>query len=251
MKATRPAVLVLYVASRLFVIAAAAAALFSGQLYTAGQCLLTLFLFALPAILERRFAVQLPDTLEMLVILFLFASNFLGEVRDCYGQFPLWDTILHTVSGFLTTAIGMSMIDILNRSERVKFTLAPGFVVLSAFCFSMTSGVVWEFFEFAADTLFHTDMQKDTFVHGITSVTLGGEYIPVESAVLNGEALPGWLDIGLFDTMKDLIANAAGALFFCLFGILYLKSRGSVWITRLLPKWKKADPSSGGGTGSD
>jgi len=236
MKATRPAVLVLYVASRLFVIAAAAAALCSGQLYTAGQCLLTLFLFALPAILERRLSVQLPDTLEVLVILFLFASTFLGEVRGCYGQFPLWDTALHTVSGFLTTAIGISMIDLLNRSERVKFSLTPGFVVLFSVCFSMTSGVVWEFWEFAADMLLHMDMQKDTFVHSFSSALLGGGHITVESASLNGEPLVGWLDIGLIDTMKDLLANAAGALSFALFGWLHLKHRAAGWVTQLMPR---------------
>lgn len=238
MNNTRPAVLVLYVASRLFVIAAAAAALCSGQLYTAGQCLLTLFLFALPSILEHRLSVQLPDTLEILVILFLFASTFLGEVRNCYEHFPLWDTVLHTVSGFLTTAIGISMIDLLNQSERVKFTLLPGFVVLFAVCFSMTAGVLWEFWEFGADTLLHMDMQKDTFIHGFASSQLGGGYITVDTASLNGEPLAGWLDIGLYDTMKDLIANASGALSFALFGWLYLKYRTAGWVTRLMPRRK-------------
>ncbi len=229
-----------YIIIRVTVIAVGAAAIFHGRYYTAFQCLLSLALFMLPTLLEREFAIELPNTLEVLVILFIFASTFLGEVQGYYEQFPFWDTLLHTVSGFLTTSIGISMIDILSRSEHTKFTLTPGVVSLFAFCFSMTSGVVWEFYEFAADMLFYTDMQKDVYIHGFTSVLLnGGMRVEVDSAMLNGIRLNGWLDIGLIDTMKDMLMNAIGSIVFSVFGYVYIKTRGSGWITRLLMRLKK------------
>lgn len=238
MKHANAVVLTVYLIIRIIVAAALVSAILDGRLYTAFQCLLSLVLFLLPSILNRRFSIELPNTLEVLVILFIFASAFLGEVHGWYLQYPIWDSMLHTVSGFLTTAIGMSMIDLLNRSEHVKFRLSAGFVVLFSFCFSITVGVLWEFFEFAADMLFHMDMQKDAYVQSFTSALLGGGRISVNTAALNGSPLPGWLDIGLIDTMKDLLVCAAGAVIFCVFGYFYLKFRGSGWITRLMPRRK-------------
>jgi len=236
MKRSSALVFTVYILIRLIVAAALITAILDKRYYTALQCVLSLVLFMLPSILDRRFSIELPNTLEVLVILFIFASTFLGEVHGWYVQYPIWDSILHTVSGFLTTAIGLSVIDLLNRNERIKFRLSAGFVVLFAFCFSITVGVLWEFYEFAADMLFHMDMQKDTYVQQFTSALLGGERFAVESAVLNGQPLPGWLDIGLIDTMKDLLVCAAGAVIFSVFGYLYLKFRGSGWIARLLPR---------------
>ena len=95
-------------------------------------------------------------------------------------MFPFWDTVLHTLNGFLAAAIGFSLVDLLNRSERTSFTLSPVFMAIVAFCFSMTIGVIWEFFEFGMDQILGYDMQKDTVIHVIRSVTLdpAGHNVP-------------------------------------------------------------------------
>ena len=128
--------------------------------------------------------------------------------------------MLHTTTGFLCAATGFALIDILNRNSRIKFQLSPVYVALAAFCFSMTVGVLWEFFEFGMDRVFHMDMQKDTIVHSVTSVMLDptNSNIPVTidditSVAVNGRDLgfDGYLDIGLYDTMADLFVNFIGA----------------------------------------
>ena len=143
--------------------------------------------------------------------------------------------MLHTTTGFLCAATGFALIDILNRNSRIKFELSPIYVALAAFCFSMTVGVLWEFFEFGMDRLFHMDMQKDTVVQSITSVMLDptNRNIPVtidgiHSVAVNGQDLgfDGYLDIGLYDTMADLFVNFIGAVVFSTIGYFYIKQRG-------------------------
>lgn len=107
-------------------------------------CVLTLVLFLLPSAIERHLRVDLPNTLEIIILLFIFAAEILGEIRSFYVAFPYWDTMLHTMNGFLCAAIGFSMVDILNRHERVSLSLSPFFMAIMAFCFSMTIGVLWE-----------------------------------------------------------------------------------------------------------
>ena len=113
-------------------------------------CVLTLILFLIPRFIDYRFKIDLPRTLEVIIVLFIFAADFLGEVNGFYQRFPWWDSMLHMSNGFLMAGVGFSLIDILNQSHRVQFHLSPAFVVMVAFCFSMTIGVLWEFFEFFA-----------------------------------------------------------------------------------------------------
>lgn len=108
---------------------------------------------------------ELPPPLEITILCFIFAAEILGEVNAFYVLIPGWDTILHTLNGFLAAAVGFSLVMILNDNEGLTFDLSPFFLALTAFCFSMTIGVLWEFFEFAMDCFFHTDMQKDTVIH--------------------------------------------------------------------------------------
>ena len=131
--------------------------------------------------------------------------------------------------------IGFALIDILNRNEKFKFTLSPLYVAIVAFCFSMTIGVVWEFFEFAMDYFFGFDMQKDTVVNILRSVTLDptktNTVISIDGineVVINGSELGvgGYLDIGLYDTMADLFVNFVGAVVFSILGFFYIKTRG-------------------------
>lgn len=96
----------------------------------------------------------------------------MGEIGAYYVTFPYWDTVLHTLNGFLCAAIGFSLLDILNRHSEARFHLSPLYLAIVAFCFSMTVGVIWEFFECTMDQLFFLDMQKDTVVNTIGSIML-------------------------------------------------------------------------------
>ena len=148
-------------------------------------------------------------------------------------------------------AIGFSLVDILNRNKRFSIQLSPVFVSIVAFCFSMTIGVVWEFFEFAMDKLFLLDMQKDTVLHTISTVMLdptGGNHTviirDITDAAVNGESLGlgGYLDIGLNDTMEDLFVNFVGAVVFSVIGYFYVKKRGKgKFASRLIPRPKEAE----------
>ncbi len=205
------------------------------------MCALTLVLFLIPIIIERKLNIKLPNTLEIIIFLFIFSAQILGEVQNFYGIFKYWDTILHTINGFLCAAIGFSMIDILNRSSKFHKMLTPAFVALVAFCFSMTVGVLWEFIEYGMDKTFNTDMQKDRILTTISSTLLNEEGKNQEEVIRNIEKTTitgtyngeesvitidgGFLDIGINDTMKDLIVNFIGAVVFSILGLLYIKNR--------------------------
>lgn len=182
--------------------------------------------------------------------------KYFGEVQNFYGIFKSWDTILHTINGFLCAAIGFSLIDILNRSERFHTKMSPTFVALVAFCFSMTIGVLWEFFEFGMDNVMKTDMQKDRIVQEISSVTLNpeGKNKPVVIKNIDkttiyyteGEEekdltiVDGYLDLGIRDTMKDLFVNFIGAVVFSIIGLLYIKDRDEYkFAEKFIPKMKQ------------
>ena len=216
-------------------------------------CFLSLFLLGLPRFIEKKLDLDLPPFLEVIIMLFIFSAEIMGEINAYYEKIPMWDTMLHTINGFLMAAIGFSLVDIFNRSERFLVKLSPVFVAIVAFCFSMTIGVLWEFFEFFMDRTFAMDMQKDFFVTSINSVALNptGANVPihlqVDSLLVNGEdwiaKYGGYLDIGLIDTMKDLFVNFIGAVAFSIIGYIYIKYRGhrqSV-AAKLIPTVIRAD----------
>lgn len=226
---------VIFVILRILVIIVGVRQFFVGNYENVFLCAATLVLFMVPAFIEKLFKVHLPSILEIVVLVFIFAAEILGEISDYYVKFAFWDTMLHVTTGFLAAAVGLSLIDILNRSTRIGLSLSPLFVALVSFCFSMTIGVLWEFFEFGADVLFLTDMQKDTVVTNISSVLLNPEPVnksiiirDITDTVVNGQSLGinGYLDIGLYDTMKDLFVNFVGAVTFSLFGFFYTKYSG-------------------------
>ena len=231
----RTTVFVVYCIVRLIVIVSLIAAILRRDFESAFTCVLVLFLFMIPLFLERSLAIKLPNTLEIIILLFIFAAEILGELQCYFIQYPHWDTMLHTTSGFLCAAVGFSLIDILNRDSKIKFSLSPVYVAVVAFCFSMTIGVLWEFFEFGADRMLGLDMQKDTVLHAFASVALDPTHsnVPIwvdgiTEVTINGQelGLGGYLDIGLYDTMKDLFVNFIGAVVFSIIGYFYVKSRG-------------------------
>ena len=239
-----------YVILRVLVVVVMVAEVFNRNWNNVFLCILTLFLFTVPIFIDRRLHIDLPDTLEIIILLFIFAAEILGEINEYYLHYPNWDVMLHTMNGFIMAAIGFSLIDILNQSERFSIKLSPLFVSLVAFCFSMTVGVLWEFFEFFMDYFAHMDMQKDTVLKSITSVMLhpDGRNIPltvsVESLEVNGEIwnYGGYIDIGLYDTMADLFVNFIGASVFSVIGHFYIKGRGrGRFARRFIPTLKSRE----------
>ncbi len=241
--AGRRSVIAVYSVLSLLVLAAMIRSIMLANYGNAFLCLLVLALFMIPQFIRKSLRLQLPDTLEIIILLFIFCAEILGELQCYYLQYAHWDALLHTVWGFLCAAIGFGLIDVLNQSSRIKFQLSPFFVAAVAFCFSMTVGVFWEFFEYGVDYLFHTDMQKDTVVTYFYSTLLDPSKSntpiavqEIQQTLVNGELLVdgGYLDIGLLDTMADLLVNFIGALVFSIIGYFYIKSRGKGVIANAL-----------------
>ena len=246
----KKAVMILYTFLRISVILVMLAQLFNRNFENVFLCLLTLILFALPTMLERKLDIDLPNTLEVIILLFIYAAEILGEIGAYYVTFPHWDTVLHTINGFLCAAIGFSLLDILNRNSRVRFHLSPLYLAIVAFCFSMTVGVVWEFFECTMDQLFFLDMQKDTVLQNFGTILLdptGGNHPMVLRDIADvivvfsdgsqkSLGLGGYLDPGLLDTMEDLFVNFIGAMIFSVIGYFYVLSRGKGrFVRRFIP----------------
>ena len=200
---------------------------------------LAMVLLLLPPALEKGFRLKMPTTLEIVVYIFVFSSAVLGEIEDFYRIFPFWDMMLHAMNGFIFAAVGFCLVDIFHRTDRLGHTLSPFFLSLVAFCFAMTIGVLWEFFEYGADSILHTDMQKDYFVRNLHTVSLpngtGAKVthftditrVTVENAAGECVEMEGYLDVGLRDTMKDLMMNFAGAALFSVIGFFYVTRRGN------------------------
>lgn len=242
---------IVYVVLRLLVILMMILQIFNRNYENVFLCILTLILLIIPSFIQINLKIELPTALEITILIFIFAAEILGEIQAYYLKFPFWDTVLHTVNGFLMAAIGFALVDILNRSKKFSIQLSPAFVAIVAFCFSMTIGVVWEFFECGMDQLFGLDMQKDTIVHTIKSVMLDPTKSNrpvgirnIQSVMVNGQdlGLGGYLDIGLLDTMKDLFVNFIGAVVFSILGYFYVKKRGKgILAKRFIPRLKSKE----------
>lgn len=226
-----------YIVLRLLVILCMVRELMNGNFENVLLCVLSLILFLLPIFIEKTFKIDLPTPLEVIILVFIFSAEILGEINNFYGMFHNFDDILHTINGFLAASVGFSLIYLLNENTD-KLKLSPFFVSLVAFCFSMTIGVVWEFFEYGMDRYFGLDMQKDEYVERIKTVTLDPEqknqvvtFDNIKYTVIYDEndqpltTIEGYLDIGLNDTMKDLIVNFIGATVFSALGYLYIVNR--------------------------
>ena len=175
------------------------------------QCLLGVAAILVPARLMRRWDIEIPKVMFLLYVGFLYCAIFLGEVRSFYYTVPHWDTILHIFSGAMLGALGFSMIAVFNNTERIPLNLSPLFVAVFAFCFAMALGAVWEIYEFSADILLGTNMQK--------------------FALDDGTGLIG--QDAVRDTMKDIIVDAIGAVVTSAIGYVSIKYEKG-WIDKLM-----------------
>ncbi|MCI3028656.1 hypothetical protein LMF32_06045 [Desemzia sp. C1] len=175
----------------------------SDYVLTLLQCLVGVIVMFIPSVIEKKFLVDIPDVMEMLYFVFLFCAIYLGEVRDFYYRIPSWDLILHMFSGAMLGALGFVLVSFFNDSEKVNMQLSPIFVTLFAFCFALAAGTLWEIYEFLADGLLGTNMQK---------------FITADREVLVGRD-------ALADTMEDLIVDALSSLAVCIIGFFTLKKK--------------------------
>ena len=246
----KPLVVGVYLVLRLLVVAGGISSFFFGQYENVLVCALVLTLFMLPSILEHRLRIVVPDLLEVVILFFIFAAEFLGEIQSFYVRFPFWDTMLHTLWGFLCAGIGFAAVDVLNRSSATRIRLTPAYMAFAAVTFSMCVGAIWEIFEFSMDTFLGFDMQKDTIVTAFGSVTLDpladnnvvtvSDIAYTQIVLESGEVVTiegGYLDIGILDTMEDLIVNLVGSIIFAIIGYAYVKTRDETSLAaHLIPK---------------
>lgn len=171
--------------------------------------ILTFAMTYYPSILEKRFGVYLPNGLQIVITLFIFAAQVLGEMNGFYTTVPWWDLMLHTISGTVLGMIGFLFVYLLNEKGDKNVNLSPAFVIIFAFCFALAIGVFWEFFEYGSDRLLGYNMQRFR--------------------------LPG--EDGLVDTMNDLIVDAVGAGIACIFGWLYIQQQKDTLFNKFFDKW--------------
>ncbi len=250
-KESRKGVLIVYLLLRFLVILVMVRQIFLHNYWNAFLCILVLIQFLIPYFITKKLKIELPSIFEIIILLFIFSSEVLGEIQNFYGVFKHFDTVLHTLNGFLCAAVGFSLIDLCNNNSE-KFNLSPLYLTIVAFCFSMTIGVLWEFLEYSIDKVMLSDMQKDKLVTKISSVWLNPDgknkaiivdninktiiYSDSGETVIEG----GYLDLGLNDTMKDLIVNFFGAVVFSIFGYLYIINRDKYKIAeKFMPKKSK------------
>jgi len=178
---------------KLVLIAGAALEALQGNWLTAWATLGVVFVASLPVMLGARFDVRIPPEFELLAIIFVYASLFLGEVHGYYARFWWWDMLLHAGSGLLLGIFGFLLVYVMNEKDDLHLSMKPSFVALFAFMFALGMGAIWEIMEFCIDQSFGTTMQKS----------------------------------GLVDTMSDLIVDGIGAAVIAILGYGYLRAAGT------------------------
>lgn len=141
--------------------------------------------------IEKKRRMDIPDILEIIIVIFIYAGLFLSSRFDLYYRFFWWDDLLHTLSGVIIGFIGFIGIYTLNRKYSME--ISPLLVALFSFTFAVTARVVWEIMEFSADVIFKSAHQKWNLPD--TTIMMGKPY--------QGS--------GLRDTMSDLILDCIGA----------------------------------------
>ena len=188
----------------------------------------TLLLAAMPMLLEKLLHCRI--SLPVYIFALAYAVGpMLGHCWKLYYTVPVWDKLLHISGGVMFAILGAYVFDLLAKNKEL-----PVARTIFALCFSMAIAVLWEFCEFGADTFLGMDMQDDTVIHSLTSYLLGeslgvtGSIENIQSVVVNGVALPGYIDIGLIDSMLDMLLETLGAMVTCL--MLWINRGKRPWI---------------------
>lgn len=186
----------------------------SNELFSYFYCLATALFVALPLALSVIFRWKM-NLLFYILFTFYTFGPLLGAVYNLYYVLPWWDVLLHMLAGAVFAAVGAPISERLNKNNKTSYVLSALFGVL----FSVAIAVLWEFFEYGSDVFLGSDMQADTVIHairtkinrtdGITDV-----YHNITETLVNGKPIgvKGYLDIGLIDTMHDMITETVGAI---------------------------------------
>lgn len=195
-----------------FVAATAVLLLVQGRYGQLPMVAVTAALVAVPLGVERLFRCRL--ALPLFVFALLYALGpMVGYCYHFYYNIPWWDKLLHVFGGIAFALFGLFLF---RRFADGRWWMAAVF----ALCFSMAVAAAWEFFEYGADTWLGMDMQNDTVVTEITSYLLldtegkARTLSDITAVTVNGQPLPvtGYIDIGLNDTMGDMLLETAGTL---------------------------------------
>jgi len=182
----------IFVLMRLSVLIAGILAVIDKSWASLGLSMLILLVMFIPSIVERRFKLDIPSEFEIVLVVFIYAALFLGELQQFYFRFWWWDKMLHSFSGLILGNIGFLIVSYLNSNSKMNIQLSPVFVAVFSFCFAVAMGAIWEIYEFTMDKLFGFIMQR------------------------------GSLD----DTMTDIILDTLGALVFAVLG--YFQQKGKI-----------------------
>lgn len=201
---------------------------YKGETYGIILSAISVCFVLIPLLVEKMLRCRFSPIMYSLCTLYAIGP-MLGKVFSLYYLTAWWDKLLHGLAGILFAVFGVFLSRKLNRKE-----CSVALCAFFAICFSMAISVAWEFVEYTSDNVFHTDMQRDTYVHSLTSYDLGeepGQKVTIESidsVQINDREIAGYLDIGLHDTMRDMLTETAGAL---LFAVLFVIDRGKhTWI---------------------
>lgn len=194
----------------------------SGQADRLALAMATIFLAMIPAAVEKLFHCRVCLPIYLFALVYA-VGPMLGHCWYWYYTLPGWDKVLHISGGVMFAIIGAFLFDRIAKGKQ-----APAVNALFALCFSIAIAAIWEFIEFGADQLLGMDMQNDTVITHITSYLLGDmlghthSIENIQSVAINGEALNigGYLDVGLVDSMLDMLLESVGALVTCLLLLL-------------------------------
>ncbi|MBR1975043.1 MAG: hypothetical protein IKA20_04260 [Clostridia bacterium] len=197
----------------------------------------SIFFVFVPEIVQRLFRFRIQTPLYFLVLLYTICP-LLGFNYGFYYKFGWWDDLLHGFAGLVFAMFGAYLPKIINKKAPCSVLLCA----LFGFVFSMAVSAVWEFIEFGIDTFFGMDMQKDTWLATIRNSHLLSQYFHYENGqlaeitfdgiIVEGEVIRSYLDIGLIDTMTDMLVETAGAL---VYSVVYLITKGKHFAFEPLP----------------
>lgn len=165
-------------------------------------------------------------------VLFIAIGSLLGSCFNFYTIIPFFDTILHGMSGLLFACLGFTLAEkFFGRVDSIRKFFG---CAVFALCFSLAIAVVWEIFEYICTVFFGFDMMEDSLVRNINSYFLAGSH--TETVTLNGISqtiihygegqtfvINGYLDLGLVDTLTDMIICTLGSIVFMIISIISYK----------------------------
>ncbi len=182
------------------------------------------FLLFIPAVFIVEYFLQIRcGNIFTAAILALASGSILGTCYDVYTTFDLFDVILHGLAGVLFACLGFTLAEkFFGEANDTKHFFG---CLLFAIAFSLAIAVVWEIFEYTCTVFLGFDMMEDSIVHDIHSYLLAGSHNEIvtldgitKTIVYYGNGkmfiVDGYLDLGLIDTLGDMIICTVGAIVF-------------------------------------